>query len=93
MIHSPLTKTYEGVAESIAAIIRDVSPFALCPTCIAAKATTSESRVRHAMQVLVSTTADFVVTTRVCHGCHAATRLVALRAGFATRGAPAQAMQ
>jgi hypothetical protein len=92
MIPSPLSKAYEGVVGSIAVIIRDVSPFALCPTCIAAKATRSESKVRHAMQFLVSTMAEFVVTTRVCHGCQAATRLVALRAGFATRGASAQAM-
>ena len=50
MIHDPLTKAYEGAAESIATVIRDVSPLTLCPSCIAAKLTIEERDVRRALQ-------------------------------------------
>jgi hypothetical protein len=78
MVHGPLTRPFEGIGDSVATIIREVSPFALCPSCIASKLTLAESKVRHAMQFLVSVTSEFAVVNRMCSGCHTTTKLVAL---------------
>ena len=78
MDDGPRTPAYEGVGDSVATIIRDVSPFALCPGCIASKLTLEESKVRHAMQFLVSVTSEFAVVNRMCSGCHTTTKLVTL---------------
>jgi len=86
MVHGPLTPAREGVGDSVATAIRDVSPFALCPACLASKLTVEEGKVRRAMQILVSTTSEFAVATRVCYGCRTTTRLVALRGRFVSPG-------
>ena len=86
MVHGPVTPAEEGLRESVATAIRGVSPFAMCPPCIASKLTVAESKVRLEMQYLVSTTSEFAVATRVCYGCRTTTRLLALRGGFASPG-------
>ena len=85
MIDAALTKAYNGVAESVATVIRDASPFAFCPRCIASKLTIDEREVRRALQFLACASAAFAVTTRVCHGCHTATSLVAVRTSSVPR--------
>jgi hypothetical protein len=85
VIHGPLTPA-ESLRDSVATLIRDLSPFALCPPCIASKLTIEEREVRREMQYLVSTTSEFAVATRVCYGCRTTTRLLALRGGFASPG-------
>ena len=74
-----MTPAGQALCDSVATVIRDAAPFALCPGCIASKLSMPEGRVRAAMQFLVSTTSEFSVTHRMCSGCGTTTRLVALR--------------
>jgi hypothetical protein len=92
MVHGPIVPAAENPRENIATVVRNVSPFALCPACIASKLNVRESEVRRAMQIMVSTLSEFAVTTRVCYGCHMATRLVALRGDFAPGRVSAEVM-
>ena len=74
-----MTPAGQALCDSVATVIRDAAPFALCPGCIAAKPSVPEGKVRAAMQFLVSTTSEFSVTHRLCSGCGTTTRLVALQ--------------
>jgi hypothetical protein len=74
-----MTPAGQAFRDSVATVIRDAAPFALCPACIAAKLSVPDGRVRTAMQFLVSTTSQFSVTHRLGSGCGTTTRLVALR--------------
>jgi hypothetical protein len=74
-----MTPSGEALRESVATVIRDAAPFALCAGCIASKLSLPEGKVRAAMQFLVSTTSEFSVTHHLCSGCGTTTRLVALQ--------------
>ena len=76
---APMTPAGQAVCDSVATVIRDAAPFALCPGCIASKLSMPEERVRAAMQFLVSITSEFAVRHRMCSGCGTTTRLIALR--------------
>jgi hypothetical protein len=73
-----MTPAGQALCDSVATVIRDAAPFALCPGCIASKLSRPEERVRAAMQFLVSTS-EFAVRHRLCSGCGTTTRLVALQ--------------
>jgi hypothetical protein len=76
-----MTPAGQALRESVATVIRDAAPFALCSGCIASKSKLSlpEGKVRARHAVPGEHNIAFSVTHRLCSGCGTTTRLVALR--------------